>query len=416
MDIKKQPKPWYIRYRYPILSGAAGIAILVYALFLIVTSGTRRVDMDSVVIAEVKKAPFWEYVDVEGLVYPFKTIQVNAMENGFVERVVAEEGAMLQQGDTILVLQNPELYHSIDDEQDAWSSKLRNCQEQEIEMTQKTINLRQQALDAQHQMASLKKSLKQSREEYRMGIKSKAELEVAEEDYEYQRQKVLLQMQNLKHDSVSTRLKREMIAANRMEANKKLSRMKGRTQQLVVRAPVSGQLSYVGVTQGQQVSSGASIGQIKVMSQFKLQVSLAEYYIDRVIAGLPAHIEYDGHQFPLRVSRVIPEVKDHQFVCELTFTGKTPANIRLGKCYRVLLELGKPEQALVIPNGDFFQTTNGYWIFRVSDDGKRAQRVNINVGRQNPQQFEITSGLKPGDKVIVSGYTKIASEKEIDLR
>ena len=323
---------------------------------------------------------------------------------------------MLQQGDTILVLQNPELYHSIDDEQDAWSSKLRNCQEQEIEMTQKTINLRQQALDAQHQMASLKKSLKQSREEYRMGIKSKAELEVAEEDYEYQRQKVLLQMQNLKHDSVSTRLKREMIAANRMEANKKLLRMKGRTQQLVVRAPVSGQLSYLGVTQGQQVSSGASIGQIKVMSQFKLQISLAEYYIDRVIAGLPAHIEYDGHQFPLRVSRVIPEVKDHQFVCELTFSGKTPANIRLGKSYRVLLELGKPEQALVIPNGDFFQTTNGYWIFRVSDDGKKAQRVNINVGRQNPQQFEITSGLKPGDKVIVSGYTQIASEKEIDLR
>ena len=371
MDVKKQPKPWYIRYRYPILSGAAGIAILVYALFLIVTSGTRRVDPDSVVIAEVKKAPFWEYVDVEGLVYPFKTIQVNAMENGFVERVVAEEGAMLQQGDTILVLQNPELYHSIDDEQDAWSSKLRNCQEQEIEMTQKTINLRQQALDAQHQMASLKKSLKQSR---------------------------------------------EMIAANRMEANKKLLRMKGRTQQLVVRAPVSGQLSYLGVTQGQQVSSGASIGQIKVMSQFKLQVSLAEYYIDRVIAGLPAHVEYDGHQFSLRVSRVIPEVKDHQFVCELTFSGKTPANIRLGKSYRVLLELGKPEQALVIPNGDFFQTTNGYWIFRVSDDGKKAQRVNINVGRQNPQQFEITSGLKPGDKVIVSGYTKIASEKEIDLR
>ncbi len=331
MDIKKQPKPWYIRYRYPILSGAAGIAILVYALFLIVTSGTRRVDLDSVVIAEVKKAPFWEYVDVEGLVHPFKTIQVNAMENGFVERVVAEEGAMLQQGDTILVLQNPELYHSIDDEQDAWSSKLRNCQEQEIEMTQKSINLRQQALDAQHQMASLKKSLKQSREEYRMGIKSKAELEVAEEDYEYQRQKVLLQMQNLKHDSVSTRLKREMIAANRMEANKKLSRMKGRTQQLVVRAPVSGQLSYVGVTQGQQVSSGASIGQIKVMSQFKLQVSLAEYYIDRVIAGLPAHIEYDGHQFPLRVSRVIPEVKDHQFVLRTNFLRQDSRQYPIGQ-------------------------------------------------------------------------------------
>lgn len=416
MDIKKQPKPWHIRYRYHILAGVTGLALLVYTIFVIITSGTKRVDKDSVVIAEVTKAPFMEYVDVEGLVQPIKTIQVNAMENGFVERVVAEEGAMLQQGDTILVLQNPELYHSIDDEQDAWSKNLRNCREQEIEMNQKSINLRQQALDAKHQMNSLKKSLKQSREEYRMGIKSKAELEMAEEDYEYQRQKVVLQMQYLKHDSVSTRLKQEMIAANRTEADKKLSRVKGRTSKLVVRAPVSGQLSYVGVTQGQQVASGASIGQIKVMSQFKMQVTLAEYYIDRITTGLPANIEYEGRKYPLRVSRVIPEVKDHKFVCELTFTKHTPSNIRLGKSYRVLLELGKPEQALVIPNGDFLQTTNGYWIFRVSADGKKAKRVSITVGRQNPQQCEITSGLEAGDKVVVSGYDKISNKEEFDLK
>lgn len=250
MDIKKQPKPWYIRYRYYLLAGVAGFSLLAYTLSVVIASGTKRVDKDRVVTAEVTKAPFLEYVDVEGLVQPIKTIQVNAMENGFVERVVAEEGSMLQQGDTILVLQNPELSHSIDDEHDAWSKNLRNCREQEIEMNQKSISLRQQALDAKHQMNSLKRALKQSREEYRMGIKSKAELEMAEEEYEYQRQKVVLQMQYLKHDSVATRLKQEMIAANRTEADKKRSRVEGRTSKLVVRAPVSGQLSYVGVTQG----------------------------------------------------------------------------------------------------------------------------------------------------------------------
>ena len=416
MDIKKQPKPWYIRYRFPILAGAFGVTFLVYAIFLIATFGGKSISADSVVIAEVKKVPFMEYVDVEGLVQPIQTIQVNAMENGFVERVVAEEGAMLHQGDTILILSNPDLYHSIDDEHDAWSNNQRNYQEQEIEMAQKSINLRQQALDAKHQMASLKKSLKQSREEYRMGIKSKAELEVAEEDYEYQRQKVLLQMQNLRHDSVATRLKREMIAANRKEANKKLARVMERTKQLVVRAPVAGQLSYVGVTQGQQVNVGTSIGQIKVMSQFKLQVSLAEYYIDRITTGLPANVEYDGHKFPLRVSRVIPEVKDHKFVCELAFCDKTPSNIRLGKSYRVLLELGKPEPTLVIPTGDFYQATNGYWIFRLSSDSKKAERVNIGLGRQNPQQYEVTSGLKVGDKVIVGGYSNIATDDELILK
>ena len=416
MDIKKQPKPWYIRYRYHLLGGACLLALFIYALILLFTSGQKKVSEEKLVIATVKQAPFMEYVDVEGLVQPIQTIQVNAMENGYVERVVAEEGTMLQQGDTILILSNPELNHSIDDEHDSWSDKQRNYREQEIEMTQKTINLRQQAFDAKHQMASLKKSLKQSREEYRMGIKSKAELEVAEEDYEYQRQKVALQMQNLRYDSVATRLKREMIAANRMEADKKLQRMMGRTKQLVVRAPVAGQLSYVGVTQGQQVTAGSSVGQVKVMSQFKLQVSLSEYYIDRVTTGLPASIENEGHKYQLKVSRVIPEVKDHKFVCELTFTGKLPSNIRLGKSYRVSLELGKPERTLVVPHGDFYQATNGYWIFRISPDGKRAERVNITVGRQNPEQYEITSGLKDGDRVVVGGYAKMGSEQEIVLK
>lgn len=416
MDIKKEPKAWYVRYRYPLLGGAVLTAVLAYSLVLIFTSGQRKVRKEDLELVEVKQMPFREYVDVEGLVLPIQTIQVNAMENGFVERVVAEEGAMLRQGDTILVLSNPELHHSIDDERDAWNNSLRNYREQEIEMTQKTITLRQQALDAQHQMARLRKSLKQNQEEYRMGIKSKAELEVAEEDYEYQRQKVQLQMQNLRHDSVATTLKREMIAANRKEADKKLARMMERTKQLVVRAPIEGQLSYVGVTQGQPVAAGASIGQVKVMSQFKVQVSLAEYYIDRVTTGLPASIDDGGRKYALKVSKVVPEVKDRKFVCELTFTGEAPQHIRLGKSYRVLLELGRPEQALVVPSGDFYQSTNGYWIFRLSADGKRARRVNITVGRQNPRQYEITSGLKAGDLVIVGGYAKIAGEEELVLQ
>lgn len=416
MDIKKQPKPWYVRHRYHILAVILCFAFLVYAIFLISTSGGKKVDAESLVIAEVKKVPFMEYVDVEGVVLPIQTIQVNAMESGFVERIVAEEGSMLQQGDTILVLSNPDLYHSIDDERDAWNNNQRNSREQEIEMNQKSLSLRQQTLDAKHQMASLEKTLKQNREEYRMGIKSKAELEVAEEDYEYQKQKVLLQIESLKYDSVATRLKHEMIAANRGEASKKLSRVMDRTKQLVVRASVTGQLSYVGVTQGQQVAAGSSIGQIKVISRFKLQVSLTEYYIDRITTGLPASIEYDGQKFQLRVSRVIPEVKDHKFVCELTFNGKTPDNIRLGKSFRVQLELGKPEPTVVVPNGDFYQATNGYWIFRLSPDGKKAKRVDINVGRQNPRQFEITSGLNVGDKVIVGGYAKIATFDELTLK
>lgn len=280
-------------------------------------------------------------------------------------------------------------------------------------MEQKSITLRQQALDASHQMASLDKSLKQSREEYRMGIKSKAELEVAEEDYEYQKQKTQLQMQSLRHDSIATRLRREMVVANREAENKKLSRANNRTNGLVVRAPISGQLSYLAVTPGQQVSMGMSIGQIKDLSQYKVHTSLNEYYIDRITAGLPAKISYQDKTFPLSISRVVPEVKERSFVVDLVFSGQKPSNIRLGKSYRVQIELGKPERAIIIPRGDFYQHTGGKWIYRLSSDGKKATKVEIEIGRQNPQHYEIVDGLNEGDRVIVSGYDKFGDVEEL---
>lgn len=416
MDIILEPKPWYVKYRYYIATGVVFLAFVVYVITLIISPRQLSIEAEEYKIVEVKNGHFMEYIDVEGVTLPILTLQINAMESGFVSRIVAEEGTVLNEGDTILVLTNPELLRSIEDERDAWQNSQRNYREQEIEMEQKSITLRQQALDASHQMSILDKSLKQSREEYRMGIKSKAELEVAEEEYEYQRQKTQLQMQGLRHDSVATRLRREMVIANREAESKKLIRANSRTSGLVVRAPISGQLSYLAVTPGQQVSTGMSIGQIKDLSQYKIHTSLNEYYIDRISTGLPAKINYQETTFPLSISRVVPEVKDRSFKVDLIFSGQKPSNIRLGKSYRVQIELGKPERAIIIPRGDFYQHTSGKWIYRLSADGKKATKVEIEVGRQNPQQYEIVNGLKDGDKVIVSGYDKFDDIEELLIK
>ena len=413
MDIQLKPKPWYIKYRYYIVAGVAFLAFVVYVITLIVGPRQLSIDAENYKIVEVENGHFMEYVDVEGITQPILTLQINAMESGFVSRIVAEEGAILNEGDTILVLTNPELLRSIEDEHDSWQNSQRNYREQEIEMEQKSITLRQQALDASHQMARLDKSLQQSREEYRMGIKSKAELEVEEEEYEYQKQKTQLQMQSLRHDSIATRLRREMVVANREAEDKKLIRANNRTNGLVVRAPISGQLSYLAVTPGQQVSMGMSIGQIKDLSQYKVHTSLNEYYIDRITTGLPAKISYQDKTFPLSISRVVPEVKERSFDVDLVFSGQKPSNIRLGKSYRVQIELGKPERAIIIPRGDFYQHTGGRWIYRLSSDGKKATKVEIEIGRQNPQHYEIVDGLNEGDRVIVSGYDKFGDVEEL---
>ena len=181
----------------------------------------------------------------------------------------------------------------------------------------------------------------------------------------------------------------------------------------MVRSPIVGQLSFVKVTPGQHVAAGENIAEVKVMDQFKIHTSLSEYYIDRVTTGLPAAITYQGKRYPLKISKVIPEVKDRLFEVDLVFTGEMPENVRLGKSFRVQIELGQPEQALVVPRGNFYQQTGGQWIYKVNADKTRAVKVPVTIGRQNPRQYEITEGLQPGDLVIVSGYDTFGEAEEL---
>ena len=413
MDIKLPPQPWYRKYLVHIVSGTALVALLVYTVVLAVSPPRRSISKERVRIAEVVEAPFLEFVEVEGLVHPVMTIQLNALENGYVERIVCDEGAMLKQGDTILVLSNPDLLRTIDEEREQWEKENRNLHEQEIQMEQKSIDLRLQTLEQKYQITALERKLTQSREEFAMGIKSRAELDIVEAENEHLHNKLMLQMQSLGHDSATTVLRRQMIVADREAAQRRLQNVRRRTEGLVVRAPCDGQLGHINLIIGQQVSAGSKIGELKIMDQYKVSTQLSEYYVERIHAGLPATIVQKQDTFPLRISRVVPEVKERKFAVDLLFNGATPDNIRLGKSYRVKVELGQPEPAVVIPRGDFYQKSGGEWIFLLDGETGIARRVPIEVGRQNPEQFEVLKGLKPGDRVITSGYDRIGDAEEV---
>lgn len=414
MDFKIEKKPWYIRYRYYLLAGAAFLVFLIYVISLSLGPRTLRIEKDNIMIAEVIDGKFMEYVDVEGLVQPILTIKVNTRESGSVERIVNEEGSMLKKGDTILVLTNPELMREIEDERDNWENQRYTYQEREIEMEQQSLNLKQQTLQAQYEMNRLQKNFGLEKEEYEMGIKSKAQLEVAEEEYNYNLRKTALQMESLSHDSTMAVVRKGLLHNEMERGRKKYLRSMERLDGLVVRAPIDGQLSYVNATPGQQVGSNQNIAEIKVLDQFKIHTQLSEYYIDRISTGLPATINYQGKRYPLKITKVVPEVKDRMFDVDLVFTGEMPDNVRVGKSFRVQIELGQPEDALVMPRGNFYQATGGQWIFKVNGD--KAVKVPLSIGRQNPQQYEVTSGLMPGDLVIINGYDTFGEAEELLLK
>ncbi|MEG1564347.1 MAG: HlyD family efflux transporter periplasmic adaptor subunit [Bacteroides sp.] len=416
MDIKIEKKPWYLRYKYYLAGAALFAAFVIYLIVLSAGPRKLRVEAENLQLTEVKNGKFLEYVDVEGIVQPILTIKVNTREAGSVERIVGEEGSLLQQGDTLLVLANPDLNRSIDDQHDDWQKQLITYREKEIEMEQKSLNLQQQTLQTNYELARLKKSFDLDREEYRMGIKSQAQLDVSADEYAYKQQNAVLQRESLRHDSAVSVIRRDLLRNDRDREQKKYLRARERLANLVVRAPIGGQLSFVKVTPGQQVAAGESIGEIKVLRQYKIHTSLSEYYIDRITTGLPATILYQGKKYPLRITKVVPEVKDRMFDVDLVFTGAKPHNVRVGKSFRVQIELGQPEQALVISRGNFYQSTGGQWIYRLNASKSRARRVPLVIGRQNPQQYEISSGLQPGDWVITTGYDTFGDAEELLLK
>ena len=416
MDIKIEKKPWYIRHRYYLLGGTAFVIFLIYVISLSFGPRKLRIETDNIQIAEVKNDKFMEYVDVEGLVQPILTIKINTREAGSVERIIGEEGTIMEKGDSILVLSNPDLLRSIEDQRDEWEKQRITYKEKVIEMEQKSLTLKQQTLQTQYEMNRLTKSFALDKEEYKMGIKSKAQLEVSEDEYNYKLQNSALQMESLRHDSAVTLIRKDLLKNDLEREQKKFTRSLERMNNLVVTAPIAGQLSFVKVTPGQQVASGESIAEIKVLDQYKIHTSLSEYYIDRITTGLPATINYQGKRYPLKITKVVPEVKDRMFDVDLIFTGEMPDNVRVGKSFRVQIELGQPEQAIVIPRGNFYQVTGGQWVYKVNASKTKAIKVPLTIGRQNPQQYEITEGLQPGELVVVTGYDTFGDAEELILK
>lgn len=416
MDIKKDKKAWYGRYKYYIIAGTCICALIIYAVAILIGPQRSRIDRNLIEVGDAVEADFLEYVDAEGVAMPFKTVKINTLEAGFVGKMIAEDGALLNKGDTILILNNPELMRTISDEEDEYQRQQRLLKEQEIEISQKSLTLQQLNLDVNFEMTGLEDKRRIAREEYQMGMKSKAEFDLSEREYEYHKNKVELQRKNLIHDSTTTALRRELLQVDMQRIKTKRDRAFARKEGLIVRAPISGQLSFLSVSVGEQVPSGANVGEIKALGDFKLHVLLNEYYVDRISTGLRACILNHKEQFAMRVNRVVPEIKDKNFDIELVFTDKYPENLRLGKSYRVQIELGQPEQALVIPNGDFYNSTNGKWIYKVVDGGRKAVKTSIVLGRKNPTQFEVLSGLQHGDKVIINGYGQLNNKEEIILQ
>ena len=416
MDIKLKKKHPLLKYKYYIGTGLVLTGLLVYLLISVSGPQRVRIDSDRVDIVEVRRDQFMEYLDVEGLVQPRLTLRINAEEGGTVARVVAEAGQTVRQGDTILVLSNPDLLRTVEDERDRLSRLQTVNQREQIAQERRTLELSRGRMETNHRLEQLTREYNLVREEHQLGITSAAQFELASINYNFNRRNAEIQREQQLHDSLSHAIELELSARDLQTEVLRVQRIADRLDNLVVRAPIDGQLSHIGPSMGERVSAGAQVGTVNVVDEVMLTTRISEFHIGRITVGLPASITYRGERFPLRISRVNPEIRDRQFEIDLVFTDNVIEDIRIGRSYRIQIELDQPQEALVMPIGNFFQHTGGQWVFRVNEAGDRAVRVPISIGRQNPRQYEILDGLQAGDRVIVTGYDNFGDAMEIILR
>lgn len=403
MDRQIEKKSFLRRYAWYIAAAAALAALLVW-IVLGTTANTTTVDASDITISDVTRGKFDDYVRLNGQVLPIQVVQISPEEGGIVREKVVEEGTRVRKGDVILRLSNSNLDLQILNAEAELAEKQNLLRNTQVAMQQDRLNNRTEQATLDTDCDRKRRAYEQNARLYKERLISKEVYLQSREDYNLARRKQSLISQRLKQDSIYRHVQMAQMEDNLDNMRKNVLLVRDRKNKLEVRSAIDGELGLLDVELGQNIAAGQNIGQINDLSDFKVQAQIDEHYIDRVRPDLSASFSRDGKTYLLRVRKVYPEVRNGTFRTDFVFVGERPAQMRSGQTFYVELALGKSQQATLIPRGTFFQTTGGNWIFVLDKSGRKAYRRNISIARQNPQYYEVTDGLEPGERVITSGY------------
>lgn len=403
MDRQIEKKSFLRRYAWYIAAAAALAALLVW-IVLGTTASTMTIDATDITISDVTRGKFDDYVRLNGQVLPIQVVQISPEEGGIVREKVVEEGTRVRKGDVILRLSNSNLDLQILNAEAELAEKQNLLRNTQVAMQQDRLNNRTEQATLDTDCDRKRRAYEQNARLYKERLISKEVYLQSREDYNLALRKQSLISQRLKQDSVYRHVQMAQMEDNLDNMRRNVLLVRDRKNKLEVRSAIDGELGLLDVELGQNIAAGQNIGQINDLSDFKVQAQIDEHYIDRVRPGLSASFSRDGKTYLLRVRKVYPEVRNGTFRTDFVFVGERPAQMRSGQTFYVELALGKSQQATLIPRGTFFQTTGGNWIFVLDKSGRKAYRRNISIARQNPQYYEVTDGLEPGERVITSGY------------
>lgn len=410
-------KKFWNKKRILTIAAVTLLAALITAA-IVFTSGKNRLNVDTerITISEVKKGPFQETIPVNGIVLPITTIYLDAIEGGRVEEKYVEDGTVMKKGEPILRLSNTDLELSLVNQETSVYNLLTQMQISQNAARQNTITKLNQMTDVESSLKEAERIYKLNKHLYEQKAIGLQEFKQSENNYNYQREKKGLTEQILKQDSTAVKQELEQVRQSYARTQNALGVMRKKVGDLIVRSPVDGQLTSLDAEIGQSKNKGQTLGQIDVLSGFKVRVDVDEHYISRIITGLNGGFTFANKDYKLVVKKVYTQVTNGRFQVDMEFVGEVPKGIRRGQTLQIRLAFSDEVEAIQVAKGGFYQQTGGNWIFKVSEGGTTAYKVDIQLGRQNPDYYEVLQGLQPGDKVVTSSYENYGNMQELVLR
>ncbi len=414
MDIEIQKKKALLSRKQWIYVGITAVAVLFVAMLIYGNrASVMRVNRSSLLIGEVTEGKFNDYIRIIGQVQPISTLQLSSEEGGIVEQIFIEEGTSVKKGDRIIQLRNANLDLEILNAEANLAEKQNFLRNTQVTMEQDKLNNQTEKLQLDIDVKQKKRTYEQYGRLVEEELVSREEYLKAEEDYQLAVEKQKLMAERLKQDERYRSIQISQLEDDLENMRRSLALIRERRDKLTVCAPIDGELGLLDVEIGQNINSGQMIGRINVLTGHKIEANIDEHYIDRIAPGLKGMFQRQNETFSLQVKKVYPDVRENKFRTDFVFIGNRPENIRTGQSYYINLELGEPTQSIMLPRGSFFTETGGLWVFVLDSDGKTAHRRSIKIGKQNPQCYEVVEGLKPGEKVVLSGYENFKNCDEL---
>lgn len=413
MDKAIERKYWTKKRIISVAIVSLVVLVVLYLTLFNTSQKTYAIDKNRVTISEVKQGIFDEYTPQTGIIQPKVTFFLDAIEGGVIKKVHKESGSEVKKGDVIVELSNLNRELSVLGQEASLNESINRVRQTRLSLEQNDLQQLQTLAEINNQLDKLKPKYQRNKQLFEKKLISKQAFEEIEADFFYNLKRQEITYRSYKQDSISRQ--RQLVQLNQSERRmiQSLQGVGKILDNLTIKSPIDGLLSTPNLFEGQSITSGERLGQIDAIGIYKVKAQMDELYLPRIEKGLNATADIAGKQHKLKISYIYPTIKEGRFETDLDFVDGIPEDIKSGQSIRLRIELGNSSEQLLLNNGAFFNESGGNWVYVLNENGTKAEKRPVQLGRQNAEYFEVLSGIEAGDKVITSSYKNFGDNEII---